>query len=345
MADKLRFGLAGCGSFGAHIAGVFLQFADVVAVCDVDESRAAAAASELAGDQSCYADYRRMFETEKLDGVIIAAANFAHAEIAVAAAEAGLHVFCEKAMARNVPECWDMVRACERNNVKLMVGHKRRLRPPWARMIELTDEALLGRPLSITVAQYADMRPYSYEGTWWSDGQLSGGPFAVLGVHVIDWFRAMCGDAKRVWGVNGPRQQAFWKFPEIINATYQFESGALAAIHGSMGFPVHRFREAQGPIGQCEHGGFKFRPFMDHLDLYWQRLDDKEMRHERFDDLGFDDAYNLEVGDFVRWITEGRQPCLTWVEGLRCVELMEAAYKSAEQGGAPIDLPLYPDLE
>ncbi|MAE60847.1 MAG: hypothetical protein CMJ49_05750 [Planctomycetaceae bacterium] len=345
MGDKLRFGLVGCGDFGSHIAGVFCGVSDVVAVCDVNEAGAATAANELPGTQTTYTDYRRMIETETLDGVIVAAANFVHAEITIAAAEAGLHVFCEKAMARRVPECWDMVRACEQNHVKLMIGHKRRLRPPWARMIELTDESLLGRALSISVTQYADMRPYDYPGTWWADGNLSGGAFAMLGVHVIDWFRAMCGDVKRVWGMHGPRQEMYWSFPEIINATYEFESGALAAIHSSTAYPVHRFREAQGPMGQCAYGGFKLRPHMDHIDLYWQHLDDEKVRHERFDDLGFDHAYRLEVGDFIGWITEDRQPCLTWVEGLRCVEMMEAAYKSAVQGGAPIDLPLYPELE
>lgn len=55
--------------------------------------------------------------------------------------------------------------------------------------------------------------------------------------------------------------------------------------------------------------------------------------------------YILEVGDFARWVQEGRPPCLTWVEGLRCVELMEAAYRSAEAGGQVVELPLYPELE
>ncbi len=86
-------------------------------------------------------------------------------------------------------------------------------------------------------------------------------------------------------------------------------------------------------------------PHMEHIDLYWQRGDSDEVHHERFDDLGFNHAYRLEVEDFVRWLTEGRKPCLTWIEGLRCVEMMEAAYRSADKGGELISLPLYPELE
>jgi len=84
---------------------------------------------------------------------------------------------------------------------------------------------------------------------------------------------------------------------------------------------------------------------MDHIDLCWQRLDEDEAHHERFDDLGFDHAFRLEVGDFVRWVQEDRAPCLTWAEGLRCVEMMEAAYRSAAAGGQPVELPLYPEME
>ena len=56
-----------------------------------------------------------------------------------------------------------------------MVGHKRRLRPPWARMVELTDGALFGPPLSITVAQYTDNRPYGFFDTWWADRRVAAG--------------------------------------------------------------------------------------------------------------------------------------------------------------------------
>ncbi|MFH1006069.1 MAG: Gfo/Idh/MocA family oxidoreductase [Candidatus Latescibacterota bacterium] len=345
MSQKLRFGLVGCGDFGKYIGRYFLEKADIVALCDVNAAGMETTAEALALDVPCHTDYRALFAAGGLDAVIVTAANFVHAEITVAAAEAGLHVFCEKAMARNVPECWAMVRACQKHDVKLMVGHKRRLRTPWARMLELTDEAMLGEVLAVSVTQYADYRPYGFFDRWWADPKLSGGFFQMHGVHVIDWFRALCGNAKRVTALYGPQQDPRYQYPDIVHATFQFESGALASLNGSLLFPLHKFREAQGPWAQCRNGGFKLVPEMDHIDLHWQRLDEEEPHHERFDDLGFDHAYRLEVGDFVRWIQEDRPPCLTWLEGLRCVEMMEAGYRSAESGGQPIELPLYPELE
>ena len=86
-------------------------------------------------------------------------------------------------------------------------------------------------------------------------------------------------------------------------------------------------------------------PALDHIDLYWQRLDAATPRLERFDDLGFDHAYRREIGDFFRWIGTGADPCLTWVEGLRCVEMMEGAYRFAQQDGRVVEFPLHPELE
>ena len=345
MSQRLRLGLIGCGDFGKEIARYFQRVADIVALCDVDETGMETTAAALGLDVPRFADYRQLLAAGGLDAVVVTAANFVHAEITTAAAEAGLHVFCEKAMARTTAECWDMVRACRDHDVKLMIGHKRRLRPPWARMIELTGDDLLGDVLAINVAEYCDNRPYDFFDKWWSNPRLSGGFFHMHGVHVIDWFRAMCGDAQRVTALHGPQHDPRYGFPDIIHATFQFRSGAVASLSGGLSYPLHQFRESQGPWGECRHGGFKMVPHMDHIDLYWQRLDEEEPHCERFDDLGFEHAYSLETSDFVRWVQEDRPPCLTWVEGLRCVELMEAAYRSAEADGRPVELPLHPELE
>jgi len=157
--------------------------------------------------------------------------------------------------------------------------------------------------------------------------------------HVIDWFRAICGDGKEVTALYGPQHDERYGFPDILHAIFRFKSGALATITGGRSSPLHKFRESQGPLAECGKGGFKMVPHLDHIDLYWQRLDEEEAHHERFDDLGFDHAYRMETRDFVEWVQHDKQPCLTWEEAIRCVEMMEAAYRSAESGGRPVKLP------
>jgi predicted dehydrogenase len=145
--------------------------------------------------------------------------------------------------------------------------------------------------------------------------------------------------------VAGPQTDPRYDFPDTLHVTLEFHAGAVASLNVSLVYPLLKFRESGGPVVVCRDGGMRFVPFLDHIDLYWQHRDDSGPRHERFDDLGFDHAYRKEVGDFVRWVTEGTEPCLTWREGLRCVEVIEAAHRSAAANGVCLELPLYPELE
>ena len=342
MKKRLRFALFGCGDFAPVFAPYILEVADLVAICDPNPQAGERFFQKIGQRLPEYADHEALLDEVEVDAVAITSPNFTHKEIAVAAARRGRHVFCEKAMSVSVPDCWEMVRACERAGVRLMVGHKRRLRPSWARMIELREQ--LGPVVAITSCQYFDARPYNFQG-WWTRAAQCGGLLDVADVHILDWMRAMCGDIATVRGQAAPQIDSCYDFPDTIHVELKFHSGATASLNASMSYPLLKFREAGGPLVICRNGGMRFVPFLDHIDLYWQHLDESELHQERFDDLGFQHAYRREMGDFVRWITEGAEPCLTWREGLRCVEVMEAAHRSAAENGSVIRLPLYPELE
>ncbi len=342
MTDKLRFGLIGTGDFGPFFAPHINAVAEVVAVCDPSEAARAKFFQHTSLQIPEFDNHEQLLSEIDVDAVAITSPNFTHRDIAISAAAAGKHVYCEKAMATSVPDCWQMVRACEQAGVRLMVGHKRRLRPPWGRMIELREQ--LGSVTSITSCAYHDARPYDHQG-WWTREEQCGGTLPVIGVHIIDWMRAMCGDVATVRALAAPQIDSRYDFPDTLHVSLQFQSGSIATLNVSMVYPLLKFRESGGPLVVCQQGGMKFVPFMDHLDLYWQHRDQKESNLERFDDLGFNHAYRQELGDFVRWITDGTDPCLTWRAGLRCVEVIEAAQLSAKQNGTVISLPLYPKLE
>jgi len=342
MSKRLQFALFGCGDFGPHFAPYILEIADLIAICDPKPAALAAFRRQLNRSFHEYEDPIKLFEKEDIDAVAITSPNFTHKEITLMAAIRGKHVYCEKPMAVSVPECWEMVRACESAGVRLMVGHKRRLRPPWARMITLREA--LGDVIAITSCQYYDARPYDLHG-WWTRAAQSGGLLNIADVHILDWMRAMCGDIDTVRAESPPQLDSRYDYPDTIHVELRFCSGAVATLNASLGYPLLKFREAGGPLVVCRKGGMRFVPFLDHIDLYWQHSSDAAPHHERFDDLGFHHAYRLELGDFVRWIQDGSEPCLTWREGLRCVEGMEAAHRSAAQNGSVLQLPLYPDLE
>ena len=135
--EKLRFAVCGTGDFGPQCARYLNEVAEVVAICDPSPQSREYFNNETGLKLPAFENHQQLLDEVDVDAVAITSPNFTHKEIAVAAAQAGKHVYCEKAMANTVPDCWEMVRACEKANVRLMVGHKRRLRPPWGRMIEL----------------------------------------------------------------------------------------------------------------------------------------------------------------------------------------------------------------
>jgi len=339
---RLRFALFGAGDFGPHFAPYINEVAELVAICDPKPEARQSFLRHTGLRVAEFDDPGRLLAGVDIDAVAITSPNFTHAAIAVAAANAGKHVYCEKAMANTVPDCWKMVRACDNAGVRLMVGHKRRLRPPWARMIELRER--LGPAAAINTCLYYDARPYDHQG-WWTSETKCGGLLDVAGVHTIDWLRAMCGDVANVRALAPPQIDPRYDFPDTLHVELQFRDGAVASLNVSLVYPLLKFRESVGARVLCREGGMHLDTFLDHIDLYWRHQSDQARHHERFDDLGFDRAYRLEIGDFVRWITDGSEPCLTWREGLRCVEVMEAAHRSAREGGRVIELPLYPELE
>ncbi len=342
MADeKLRFALIGTGDFGPHFAPYINEVAELVAVCDPNPESRTHFKEQTGLDLPEFDHHEKLLSGIDVDAVAITSPNFTHKEIAVAAARAGKHVYCEKAMANSVPECWEMVKACDDAGVRLMVGHKRRLRPPWRRMIELREQ--LGAPLAITSCAYYDARSYDHGG-WWTKSDQCGGTLPVIGVHIVDWMRGMCGDVVNVRATAPPQVDPRYDFPDTLHVSLTFQSKAVATLNVSMVYPLLKFRESGGPMVICENGGMRFVPSMEYLDLHWKHHDDTEPRFERFDDLGFNHAYRQEFGDFIRWVTDGTEPCLTWREGLRCVEVMEAAHRSADENGTVITLPLYPEL-
>src|SRR5688572_16895946 len=131
MAErKIRVGVIGTG-FGTivHIPG-FQSCADteVVAVCSARKERAEEAAARF-GISHAFTDYREMVKMADLDVVSITTPPYEHYPMAMAALDAGKHVFCEKPMALNVKECREMLAKAEAKGLVHMIVHEFRFTP------------------------------------------------------------------------------------------------------------------------------------------------------------------------------------------------------------------------
>src|SRR5262245_61216488 len=105
MAHKMKIGFAGAGAISQyHLVGWSqTPEVEVAALCDIDEGRARAKAKEF-GIPKTYTDFRRMIEAERLDAVDIVTPVGTHAALTRLAADAGVHVCCQKPLTPTVRE-------------------------------------------------------------------------------------------------------------------------------------------------------------------------------------------------------------------------------------------------
>ncbi len=148
MTQRLKVGVIGAGVIGQVMHLHFLRELhdryEISALCDLSQETAAACARYY-GVDSVFTDWRDLIK-EPLDAVLILTSG-SHAPIAIEAARAGLHVFCEKPMCFSALEGAEMIAAAKESHVVLMVGYPKRYDPAFIRFVDevftLSDKKLM----------------------------------------------------------------------------------------------------------------------------------------------------------------------------------------------------------
>src|SRR5260370_22842447 len=144
-SSEVGVGLAGCGFIGQVHAQAFSlsALASVRAVASRSPDRAAEFAGKWGIPAWC-TDYRELAARPDVDLVCVAAPNWLHRDVVVAAADAGKHVVCEKPLARTLREADEMIAACRAAAVTLLHAEELRFAPRYVRAKEQTDEGSVG---------------------------------------------------------------------------------------------------------------------------------------------------------------------------------------------------------
>ena len=197
---KLNVGLIGCGFMGRthsnasrKVNNFFdLEYQPVLkAVCDLDEARAKAFAAKW-GYESYETDWRKLVARKDVDLIDITLPNDMHREVAIAAAQAGKMILCEKPLARNGPEGLKMVQAIEKAGVPNLVSYNYRRIPAITLAKQLIDEGRLGRIFHYRAKFLQDWTiskdlPQGGPGLWRLDVKVAGsGVTGDLLAHCID---------------------------------------------------------------------------------------------------------------------------------------------------------------
>ncbi len=249
QGNQVRVALVGCGKIAAIHAKALdaLPEADFVACCDREISRAADLAARY-GVPHVSDDVVDLFRSGLVDAALVCTPHPAHEAVVVAAAEAGVHVLCEKPIATTLGEADRMIAAADRAGIKFGVIFQRRFWPSVQRIRAAIDAGKIGTPILGECAvrlwrgpDYFAMDPW--RGKWATEG---GGVLMNQAVHSIDHFQWFMGRAVEVSGrIATLRHGGYIDVEDTAVATVRFESGALGVIQASSTFqPAYGFRVA-----------------------------------------------------------------------------------------------------
>ncbi|NMB20752.1 MAG: Gfo/Idh/MocA family oxidoreductase [Firmicutes bacterium] len=189
MDQKLKIGIIGCGGIanGKHMPSLAkLENVEMVAFCDIEVARAEKAAQDYGVQGSrVYEDYRELLDKESLDVVHICTPNNSHAEITVASLEAGMHVMCEKPMAKTAAEAREMLAAAERTGKKLTIGYQSRYRSDSEYLKKACERGDLGE-IYMAKARALRRRAVPTWGVFLDEEKQGGGPLIDIGTHALD---------------------------------------------------------------------------------------------------------------------------------------------------------------
>lgn len=317
--------LIGCGRAGlihARNLANRIEGACLTALSDPVREALENAGKELCID-NLFDNYEDILSRKDVDAVYIASPTKYHCEIAVAAAHAGKHIFCEKPMAMTESECDKMISAAEANGVMLQVGFMRRFDDSYTTARSMIDEGEIGDVVLIK----SHTRGPSTPKEWMYDIRKSNGPLAEVNSHDIDtlrWFSSS--EFASVYAVGGNYRcpQALKEYPDFYDnvlLTGKFKNGCQGCIDGAQGVGygydaecevlgtrgvIHIGRTQEKFITAVSKDGFQKSPYV----TSWQKL--------------FLDAYYNEDAAFIDSIRTGTPPRVSGIDGKMAVRVVNA---------------------
>jgi predicted dehydrogenase len=334
---KLHFCLIGVGNIAPlHVMAIqALPETELVAVATRDPVRGKAFAEKYGG--TWYVDYAELLQRPDVDVVAICTPHDLHAPMTMAAAKAGKHVLCEKPMARTTAECEAMIEACHRAGVTLGVIFQSRFEPLAQQLKRLIDEGTLGRILwSSANTIWYRTADYYRSGSWRGTRAHEGGGVLInQAIHAVDLMLWLLGMPDRVTAQT-----------RTLNHTIEVEDGALAILE-----------YADNRLGLIQATTIAYPGYAERLEVYgtrgsaiyhkgegrleWHLLDPQEdhvleakISSGAANPMDITAAgHSAQYQDFAEAIRQQRPPLIDGYEGRHSMQLVEAIYRSAQQGG------------
>src|SRR5947209_1313685 len=235
---RVAYAVVGLGHIAQHaVLPAFAharQNSELVALVSSDATKLSQLAREYKiQDTYSYDDYEACLNRGNVDAVYIALPNSMHREFVVRAAQAGVHVLCEKPLAVTENDCQEMIDACAEHNVKLMTAYRLHFDPGNLQAIEIVQSGKLGEPRIFHSLFPMQVR----EGNIRLKKSLGGGTLYDIGIYCINAARCLFhAEPTEVFAFSANNgEKRFKEIDEMSSAILRFPGERLASFTTSFG--------------------------------------------------------------------------------------------------------------
>jgi predicted dehydrogenase len=323
----MRVGIVGAGFMGTtHAAGWTATPAQLVGLTAETKQEASLLANKY--DAKVYPSLDEMLPD--VDVVDICSPTHLHHEMALKAAAAGKHIICEKPLARTTRQAQEIVTACRKAGVQLLVAHVVRFFPEYALARSAVAEGQIGKPGVIRLHR-GSYRPKKPAGNWFLDEVKSGGILMDLMIHDYDYARWVAGEVESVSArrVTELHLDAPVDYGLVI---LSHRSGALSHIAGAWAYPPPTFRthlEIAGDRGLIEFDSEDTAPIQN-LILRSGGSDAPDVALPS--SPVSESPYTTQIKEFYAALADGAAVRVSATDGLAAVQIADAAIQSAHSG-------------
>ena len=318
--EPLRVGSIGIGWWGGVLADKAKAGGLEVVSCFAS-SQEARDAFAAAHEAKSAASLDEMLANPDVEAVIIATPHSTHADLIVAAAAAGKHIFCDKPFTLTVAEGKRAIAAAADAGVVLQVGHNRRRQPANRRLKQMIDDGALGQ-IHYAEANLSYPKGLNPRGGWRGEPEESpAGGMTGLGVHMANTLNYLFGKpskvaafSKRIVGVS--------KLDDVTTATIDYADGPLAYLATSMVIPDIAKVAVWGTEAAAANE-------IDGAQFFFQPSGEKERTQQDVEVL---DTVQDELEEFARNVRNGTAPETGGAEALEAVVVLEGIVDSAATG-------------
>jgi len=309
---KLGVAVIGVGGWGKNHVRVYKELAstELVAVCDVNAERAKNIANQFG--VKAYTNSTRMLKNKEIEAVSVCTWSTKLAKEALKALKAGKHVLVEKPMATNTKQAEKLLETAEQNDLHLTVGFLMRFIPGLQHIREAVENKKIGELVCATARRVSQ----------WPERIGDVGVVKDTAIHDIDVMRYIFNeDPITVYAKTGSMRHI--KFEDYAQIMLTYEGGKSAFIESNWLTPYKtRLLTVTG-------SGAIMR-----LDYMTQELwieDPKENLQPRYP---WQEPLKLELQHFADCILEKKKPLITGVDGLKALQVAEAALRSSTKNRA-----------